>query len=45
MMFCGRHEKLRQIDCKREKEWTDVNMPKVNSMLFTHEKRVGDIEI
>jgi len=25
-MFCGRHEKLRQIDCKREKEWTNVHL-------------------
>ncbi len=25
-MFCGRHEKPRQIDCKRKKEWTNVHL-------------------
>ncbi len=25
-MFCGRHEKPRQIDCKRGKEWTNVHL-------------------
>jgi hypothetical protein len=44
-MFCGKHEEPRQIDCKRGKEWTNVNMPKVNSMLFTHGKGAGDIGI
>jgi hypothetical protein len=46
-MFCGRHKKPRQIYYKRGKEWTtlDVNMPEVNSMLFTHGKGVGDIGI
>ncbi len=24
-MFCGRHENLRQIDCQRGKEWTNVH--------------------
>ncbi len=48
--FCGGHEKPRQIDYEREKEWTiftlvDVNMLEVNSMLFTHGKEVGDIGI
>jgi hypothetical protein len=48
-MFCGRHEKLKQIDCKRGKEWTNVHLgfehAKVNSMLFTHGKGAGDIGI
>jgi len=49
-MFCGEHEKPKQIDCKKEKECTemftlDVNMHEVNSMLFTHGKGVGDIGI
>jgi len=25
-MFCGKHEELRQIDCKREKEWANVHL-------------------
>jgi hypothetical protein len=25
-MFCGEHEKLKQIDYKTEKEWTDVHL-------------------
>jgi hypothetical protein len=42
-MFCGKHEEPRQIDCKRGKEW--MNMPEVNSMLFTNGKGAGDIGI
>jgi len=48
-MFCGRHEEPRQIDCKRRKEWTNVHLgcehASGNSMLFTHGKGAGDIEI
>ncbi len=25
-MFCGGHGKQKKIDCKREKEWTDVHL-------------------
>jgi hypothetical protein len=25
-MFCGEHEKPKQIDCKKEKEWIDVHL-------------------
>ncbi len=25
-MFCGEHEKPRQIDCQRENEWIDVHL-------------------
>jgi hypothetical protein len=48
-MFCERYEKPKKIDCKKEKEWTNVHlgcdMSEVNSMLFTHGKGVGDIGI
>jgi hypothetical protein len=48
-MFCGGHEELRQIDYKGKRNGRmvtfDVNMPKVNSMLFTHGKGIGDIGI
>jgi hypothetical protein len=46
-MFCERHEEPRQIDCKKN-GWMftlDVNMLEVNSMLFTHGKRAGEIAI
>jgi len=48
-MFCGTHEEPRQIDYKREKEWTNVHLEcehlEVNSMLFTHGKGARDIGI
>jgi hypothetical protein len=48
-MFCGRHENPRQIDCQRGKDGRmftlDVNMPKVNSMLFKHGKGARNIGI
>jgi len=46
-MFYGRHEEPRQIDYQRNGRMftLDVNMPKVNSMLFTHGKGARDIGI
>jgi hypothetical protein len=48
-MFCEGHEKVRSIDQKRkmnERMFTlNVNMSKVNSMMFTHGKGVEDIGI
>ncbi len=38
----------RQIDCKREKDWTNVHLTcehEMNSMLFTHGKGVEDIRL
>jgi hypothetical protein len=48
-MLCGRHEEPRQLIAKGKRNGQmftlDVNMPEVNSMLFTHGKRAGDIGI
>jgi hypothetical protein len=48
-MFCGRRENQGKLIAKRENNGQmftlDVNMPEVNSMLFTHGKGVGDIGI
>jgi hypothetical protein len=48
-MFCGKHEEPRQSIAKGERNeqmfTLDVNMPKVNSMLFKHGKGIGDIGI
>jgi hypothetical protein len=48
-LLCGRHEKQGKLIAKGKKNgWMftlDVNMPKVNSMLFTHGKGVGNIRI
>jgi hypothetical protein len=48
-MFCGRREKPRQMIAKGERNGLmftlDVNMPEVNSMLFTHGKGVKHIGI
>jgi len=48
-MFCGGHEKQCKLIAKGKRNGRiftlDVNMPKMNFMLFTHGKGAGDIEI
>jgi hypothetical protein len=48
-MFCGRHEEQNKLFTKGKRNGRmftlDVNMPEVNSMLFTHGKGARDIGI